>query len=62
MEISQRVTLQIYYTFAMGNFLHIPADYEIKIAIKRAVKCFEKGGLYTEEVSVLVEGNRFEKD
>ncbi|XP_065372518.1 fatty-acid amide hydrolase 2-A [Calliphora vicina] len=44
--------IKIYYTYSMGNFLHIPVDYEIKLAIKRAVKCFEKGGLYTEEVNI----------
>lgn len=34
----------------MGNFLHVPVDFEIKLAITRAVKCFEKGGIATEEV------------
>ncbi|KNC31564.1 hypothetical protein FF38_12791 [Lucilia cuprina] len=44
--------IKIFYTYSMGNFVHIPADFEIKLAITRAVKCFEKGGLYTEQVNI----------
>ncbi|XP_005185712.3 fatty-acid amide hydrolase 2-A [Musca domestica] len=42
--------LKIYYSYSMGNFLHVPVDFEIKLAITRAVKCFEKGGIATEEL------------
>ncbi|XP_059219852.1 fatty-acid amide hydrolase 2-A [Stomoxys calcitrans] len=44
--------LKIYYTYSMGSFLHVPADFEMKLAITRAVKCFEKGGISTEEVKI----------
>ncbi|XP_073817394.1 fatty-acid amide hydrolase 2-A-like [Musca autumnalis] len=42
--------LKIYYTYSMGSLVHVPVDFEIKLAITRAVKCFEKGGIATEEL------------
>ncbi|XP_061387270.1 fatty-acid amide hydrolase 2-A-like [Musca vetustissima] len=42
--------LKIYYSYSMGSMLHVPVDFEIKLAITMAVKCFEKGGIKTEEL------------
>ncbi|XP_075168670.1 fatty-acid amide hydrolase 2-A-like [Haematobia irritans] len=44
--------LKIYYTYSLGNFVHLPLEFEIKLAIKRALKCFENGGVATEEVKI----------
>lgn len=47
--------IKIYYAYGfdgLNGFLHPPVAFDIKLAVLRAVKCFEKGGLKTEELKL----------
>ena len=46
--------IQIHYAYGfegLNGWTHPPVDFEIKLAIQRAVMCFEKAGLKTKEFS-----------
>ncbi|XP_067616541.1 fatty-acid amide hydrolase 2-B-like isoform X2 [Eurosta solidaginis] len=51
--------IKVYYAYGFSGFAkltHQPTDLDIQLAITKAVKCFEKGGLITKEIKL----DRFE--
>ncbi|XP_036212698.2 fatty-acid amide hydrolase 2 [Bactrocera oleae] len=54
-EPIQLKNIKIYYAYGFNGFaafMHQPTDFDIRLAITRAVKCFQKGGLTTEEIKL----------
>uniref|UniRef100_A0A034VF77 Fatty-acid amide hydrolase 2 n=1 Tax=Bactrocera dorsalis TaxID=27457 RepID=A0A034VF77_BACDO len=54
-EPVQLKNIKIYYAYGFEGFaafMHQPTDFDIRLAITRAVKCFQKGGLTTEQIKL----------
>ncbi|XP_054747666.1 fatty-acid amide hydrolase 2-B-like isoform X2 [Anastrepha obliqua] len=52
--------IKIYYAYGFSGceaLMHLPTAFDIQLAITRAVKCFEKGGLTTKQVNLNKFGN-----